>query len=87
MFGSNFMANFGIPDFGYQNADAQGGFLGPNAPAGQLSPNAAPQSSIAAPNPLGGGPLSPGGGQPQPPEPPQAPPAAGLGSPFGKPGV
>jgi hypothetical protein len=106
VFGSNFAANFGIPDFGYQNADPQGGYLGTNAPAEALSQNAAPAGqpatsnpvapaptgSIAAPSPLAGGPLSLGGAQtPQQPnanpEPSQAPPAAGLGSPFGKPGV
>lgn len=104
MFGSNFAANFGLPDFGYQGADPQGGYFAPNAPpaAGQNpSQNAAPsggqlnlgtpspgiaQSPIAAASPLAGGPLAPGGGQPpqQPNANPEAAPAAGVGSPFGK---
>ena len=33
MFGSNFDANFGLPDFGFQGADPQGGYFGANAPA------------------------------------------------------
>jgi hypothetical protein len=82
MFGSNFMANFGIPDFPYQGTDAQGGYLGANAaptPMGGQSQNAAPSPGAAAApgpaatpplgqsSPLAGGPLSPGGGQPQTP--------------------
>lgn len=112
MFGSNFDANFGIPDFPYQGADPQGGYLGTNVPGpqqsqfaapegGQLNvgapaatPDVAPQSSaIAAPNPLSAGPLAPGGASPQQHAPAptgtvvEPPPAAGLGSPFGKPAV
>jgi hypothetical protein len=88
MFGSNFFGNFGIPDFGYQGADPQGGYFGGNA---EQSQNAAP--SPAASNPLAGGPLALGGAQsslPSPnasPGPAQAPPAAGIASPFGKPGL
>ena len=108
MFGSNFDANFGIPTFP-QGIDAQGGYLGPNAPAvGQdpMSQNAAPSigqptapaaptaggpaatPALGQPSPLAGGPLSPGGAQPQTqPTSPEAgvAPAAGIGSPFGKP--
>jgi len=71
VFGSNFEANFGIPNFGYQGADAQGGYLGPNAPApsGQQQPGSSgappPAAGIAAPQSasqpsLGESPLSPG---------------------------
>jgi hypothetical protein len=110
MFGSNFDANFGIPTFP-QGVDAQGGYLGPNAPIGgqaPMSPNAAPSPGqpasnpgaapapgpaatppLGQPSPLAGGPLSPGGGQPQtPPSTPEiggSAPAAGIGSPFGRP--
>ena len=107
MFGSNFTANFGIPDFPYQGADAQGGYLGANAaptPTGGPSQNVAigqpttnpgaPTAGPAAtpalgqPSPLAGGPLSPGGPPPQTqPTVPEATtaPAAGIGSPFGRP--
>jgi hypothetical protein len=57
-----FFGNFGIPDFGYQGADAQGGYLGPNAapdPMAQASQNAAPA-------PIG----SPAGGLPSAPQQP-----------------
>jgi hypothetical protein len=57
----------------------------PTAPtAGPAATPALGQSS-----PLAGGPLAPGGAQPQQPTPDaaQAPPAAGIGSPFGKPQV
>ena len=102
MFGSNFFGNFGIPDFGYQNADPQGGYLGTNVdPSQNATPGAdqpaagpvgaSPQPSIAGSNPLAGGPLAPGGATAQPagatPGAAQAPPAAGIGSPFGKPGL
>ena len=110
MFGSNFTANFGIPDFPYQGADAQGGYLAPNAPGQDPSQNAAPAigqpttnpvastgavggaAPPAAPSPLAGGPLAPGGAPPTQPTAPDggmmtAPPAAGIGSPFGKPQV
>lgn len=83
-----FFGNFGIPDFGYQNADPQGGYFAPNAASPQ-SQNAAPASPIAAPSPLGGGPLSLGSGQaPQQPNAnPEPAPAAGIASPFNKPGA
>lgn len=114
MFGSNFMANFGIPDFPFQGTDAQGGMFAPNAaiPGQDPSQNAAPGSAApmggitpaigqptapqsatpAAPSPLAGGPLAPGGQAPQQPAAPDGgmmtpPPAAGIGSPFGKPQV
>ena len=110
MFGSNFTANFGIPDFPYQGADAQGGYLAPNAPGQDPSQNAAPSigqpttnpvastgeiggaAAPASPSPLAGGPLAPGGAgvgtAPAPaPEAGGAAPAAGIGSPFGKPQV
>lgn len=92
MFGSNFFGNFGLPDFPYQGADPQGGYLGGNVPNDPLGQNAQPPAAtppaIAAPSPLAGGPLAPGAGQtPQQPnanpESPQAP-AAGIGSPFQK---
>lgn len=69
MFGSNFDANFGIPTFP-QGIDAQGGYLGANAPVPGQQPSqnvapAAPASPIGAPT----------GGQPA------APAAPALGSP------
>jgi hypothetical protein len=112
MFGSNFTANFGIPEFPFQGTDAQGGLFAPNAPGQDMSQNAAPgpaapmggitpaigqptapqSATPAAPSPLAGGPLSPGGAAPQQPAAPDGgmmtpPPAAGIGSPFGKPQV
>jgi hypothetical protein len=72
MFGSNFDANFGIPTFP-QNIDAQGGYLGANAPV----PGHEPASQIAAPAaPIG----SPAGGlsaAPQQPSPAAPSPLAG----------
>lgn len=119
MFGSNFTANFGIPDFPFQGVDAQGGMFAPNTamPGQNPSQNAAPAigqpmtnpaaspgavggaAPPAAPSPFAGGPLSPGGGVPPSAATPgaihtsdntieqTAPPAAGIGSPFGKPQV
>lgn len=56
MFGSNFFANFGLPDFPYQGMDPQGGMLGNNidlgmSPAGPTAApgGAAPAGGIAAP--------------------------------------
>jgi hypothetical protein len=64
MFGSNFFGNFGIPDpsFGYQGADAQGGYLGPNATPDPMAGG----SQNAAPAPIG----SPAGGLPSAPQQP-----------------
>lgn len=65
MFGSNFDANFGIPQqpqFPFQGADSQGGLFGPNA---MPDPNASPDTSGAAPPaapavpPTGAGPAEP----------------------------
>jgi len=64
---------------------APGGPAAPAAPiAGQGTPPAPP--TLGAPSPLAGSPLAPGGGMtpPQPEQPGQAP-AAGVGSPFGRP--
>jgi hypothetical protein len=64
MFGSNFFGNFGIPDpsFGYQGADAQGGYLSTNAPV----PGQDPSQSAAPAAPIG----SPAGGLPSAPQQP-----------------
>ena len=78
MFGSNFNANFGIPDFPMQGMDPQGGMFGANQPvidpaAGAPSqqpgqppaaglPAAPQQPGIGQPSPMGGGVLSPGAG-------------------------
>jgi hypothetical protein len=75
MFGSNFDANFGIPQqqpFPFQGADSQGGLLGPNAApdsftnpgsAGTVgaSPQQPPAQAAAAPPsaPPGGDPIAP----------------------------
>jgi len=72
VFGSNFFANFGIPEFPYQGVDPQGGALAPNAPmpgSDPVSQNAAQPAAPAAgapptappqpSSPLAGGPLSP----------------------------
>lgn len=66
----------------------------PTAPpaAAPGAPPAGAQPTLGAtPSPLGAGPLAPGTAAAPPPAPDQgmgqAPPAAGLGSPFGKPGL
>jgi hypothetical protein len=75
-----FFGNFGIPDFGYQGADAQGGYLGPNAapdPMAQASQNAAPA-------PIG----SPAGGLPSAPQQPTpAAPSPLAGGPLAPGGI
>ena len=71
MFGSNFMANFGIPEFPYQGADAQGGMFAANAPVPGQPPsqNAAPSPGQPASNPGAPAPspaATPALGQPSP---------------------
>jgi hypothetical protein len=98
VFGSNFFANFGIPEFPYQGVDAQGGALATNLPAAGVGTNpsqnaapppTAPQPPGSASSPLAPGPLAMGGGMTQQPTSTQQPdataPAAGVGSQFGKP--
>lgn len=62
MFGSNFFGQFGIPDFGYQGMDAQGGYLGNNDPTGQNNAQP-PAPPAAAQSPLAAGPMAPGAAQ------------------------
>lgn len=97
MFGSNFFGQFGIPDFGYQNADPQGGLFGPNAPgqppmsqndaggatpiAGQPSP--AGPAALGQSSPLSSAAMLPGSGAAPAQSAEQQAPAAGIASQFG----
>ena len=80
MFGSNFLANFGIPEIPDPTAPAAGTMAQP----GMMDPAAAPPQQPGQP---------PAAGLPAAPQMPGAPvdstqgtaPAAGLNSPFGKP--
>lgn len=81
MFGSNFGANFGLPDIQLQGADPQGGLFGTNAPQQPgadasnpgLNLSASPAAAPLAP-PTG---VAPGGPSPSPALGPSASPLGG----------
>jgi hypothetical protein len=79
MFGSNFGANFGLPDFPLQGMDPQGGYLGVN-----VEPSAAPAAAGSAVGGLPGGPVSSAPPGPTPGSPVPAP-QPSLGSPLAQP--
>jgi hypothetical protein len=86
VFGSNFDANFGIPQFPFQGTDPTGGLFGANfSPDSGGSMDTGGLGAVAPPA-APPGPLAPGAGTPnQPPQPETSPPApaAGIGGQFG----
>ena len=93
MFGSNFFGNFGLPDMPQQGMDGALGAMPQMQALGQPAPQASPLAPPAAASPGGGmeqsplglGAMGPAAGPP-PGENPTAP-AAGISSPFQKPGM